>query len=381
MRHFSAQLPPKSNYVRQARQFLEDCLIKNVPIDEISFKLYVGGKKPHQVSPIRKFILFYQTIGQPTVIPNPPGSTLSDAVDELIDWFLNDATGLRGEYSRRTYQQALNTFFTFMEAQKRAGQHAQLTASFVETYVNYQKNKANNLSPYTINLHLSAIKQLTAWCVRRRDRLELTQTQVNDLRDIEAIKGLAVTHTYHKESLSADQREQLLTGVKSARDLAILYLLSYEGLRTIEVCRLRFKDLDFDRQQLHVLGKGKNDTEPIKFFEACQQIIKAYLQANDWWPIRDQKMNEYLFENATPPKGPLKTNQIRYIVDKTLRGHGLKKKGYSAHSLRHTVAQLLIEANIPLEYVQEHLRHKKIETTQVYTRKKTKQVYFEIMPD
>lgn len=381
MRHFSTQLPPKSNYVRQARQFVEDCLIKNVPIDQISFTGYVAGKKPHQVSPIRKFVLFYQTIGQPTVLANPPGSTLSNAVDELIDWFLSDTTGLRGEYSKRTYQQALNTFFTFMEAQKQAGRFAQLTASFVETYVNHQKNKVRKLSPFTINLHLSAIKQLAAWCIRRRERLDLTQEQVNDLRDIDAIRGLALTQTYHKESLSAGQRDQLLTGVESARDLAILYLLSYEGLRTVEVCRLQVKDLDFEGQTLHVLGKGKNNTESIKFFHACQQVLKAYLQANEWWPISDDKRNDYLFENDPPKKGPLKTSQIRYIVDKTLRKQGLKKEGYSAHSLRHTVAQLLIEANIPLEYVQQHLRHKKIETTQVYTRKKTQEVYFSILPD
>jgi len=53
----------------------------------------------------------------------------------------------------------------------------------------------------------------------------------------------------------------------------------------------------------------------------------------------------------------------------------------SAHSLRHTVGQLLLENGVSLKHVQQHLRHETIETTQFYTKKQTIKSYLKQMPD
>ncbi len=158
------------------------------------------------------------------------------------------------------------------------------------------------------------------------------------------------------------------------RDKAIISLLALEGLRTVEVTRLRLGDLDVARHQLLVLGKGKNTKKAIKLFAACSQVLQAYLTERDRWPIQPGCQAEFLFPD-------LKTHQIRYIVDKELKRHGLKRAGMSAHSLRHTVGQLLLEQGVTLEHVQQHLRHETMETTQFYTKKKTLKTYFRQMPD
>ncbi|MCY7355893.1 MAG: tyrosine-type recombinase/integrase, partial [Rudanella sp.] len=137
---------------------------------------------------------------------------------------------------------------------------------------------------------------------------------------------------------------------------------------------LKLGDLDFDRHQLHVLGKGRSTKKAIKFFAACRQVLQTYLEETDRWPIPTGRRGESLFAE-------LKTHQIRYMVDKQLRKHGLKRVGMSAHSLRHTVGQLLLEEGVSLEHVQQNLRHETLETTQFYTKKKTRKTYFEQMPD
>lgn len=380
IRHFSDQLPQKSNYARIARRFVEHCLTNDLPLNEISYHQYIAGKKPHQISPLKRFWFFYQSIGSPTIILNPTRRGLSPAINELVQIFLKGGTGLE-ENSKQTYGQALKAFFTYMEEQKQAGQLAALTPSFVEEYVNDMVSR--DLSPFTINLHLSAIKQLSAWCIGKRDRLGLLGSQLENLRDIAGVKGRTIDKSYHKDSLDEGQRDELLSSVDSLRDLAILYLLAYEGLRTVEVTRLRLGNLDFQQKLLHVQGKGQHGTKPIKFFKACLPVLQAYLTQKEWWPIPDGEKRTYLFDNGKKgiAQGPLQTYQIRYIVDKALRRNGLKKQGMSAHSLRHTVGQLLIEAGIELEYVQQHLRHASMETTQIYTRKKTETLYFKKMPD
>jgi integrase/recombinase XerD len=378
---FARVLPANSNYTSYARQFVMDCLSQQVPLNEETYKAYIATRKPFQVSPLRRFWFFYQTLGCPVIIANSVIEVLSPAIMHLLKQFADEVTGL-ADNSLETYSQGLTAYFTYASGQNTdIDPFDVLKARGVQNYI---KNLVSrDKSAFTINLHLSAIKQLATWCIRKRNRLALTEHQIDNLRDIADVKGKKTKRTFHKDSLDTSQRDELLTHIDSERDLAILYLLSYEGLRTIEVTRLRLENLDFERKLLHVQGKGRDDTSPIKFFQACLPVLKAYLEKKGWWPIPVKENRAYLFDNGKvgEANGPMKTHQIRYIVDKALRKHGLKTKGMSAHSLRHTVGQLLIEEGIPLEYVQQHLRHATMETTQIYTRKKTQQLYFDKMPE
>jgi integrase/recombinase XerD len=59
----------------------------------------------------------------------------------------------------------------------------------------------------------------------------------------------------------------------------------------------------------------------------------------------------------------------------------LKRTKLSAHSLRHTAGQILIQQGIPPIHVQRQLRHEQFETTQFYIKKQTERDYMEQMPD
>lgn len=369
---FGAELPPASNYPRHARAFVEACLKEGQGVDGLSFARYATGLPPNRVSPLRKFLLFYQRIGQPRIVADARRSSIPPAANGLVLRFIRQAKNLRGDHSKDTYTRALNAFFTYVGEQQQLGQPASLGAQTVTDFV--EQLKAEDYSPFTINLYLSALKQLIRWCIRRRAELGLTAQQLEDLRDVEGVRGLAVERTFYKDSLEAHQRRQLLDTPQSEKDLAILALLALEGLRTVEVTRLRLGDLDFDGAQLRVLGKGKHTRKAIKFFADCQRVLARYLVSIDRWPLRPEWRGEPLF-------GELKTHQIRYIVDKQLRQMGLKRTGMSAHSLRHTAGQLLLEAGVSLEHVQQHLRHETLETTQFYTKKRTQKTYLETMPD
>lgn len=369
---FAAELTSTSNYPRHAKAYVKDCLRKKVPIDGISFSRYTTELAANRISPIRKFVLFYQQIGQPDVIADPPRVRVPPAANELILRYIRQAKNLRGDNSKLTYTKALNAFFVFVDEQQREGAPASLSGQTVSDYVDHLRQ--NDYSPFTINLYLSAIKQLANWCIQQRSDLGLVEHQLNDLRDVDSVRGLTVERTFYKESLESVEREQLLQSSLPLREMAMLVLLSIEGLRTVELTRLRLSDLDFERHVLHILGKGKNTRKPIRFFAACRQVLQAYLDEEGRWPVGAGQRSEFLFPD-------LKTYQIRYIVDKQLQRLGLKRQGMSAHSLRHTAGQLLLETGISLEHVQQHLRHETLETTQFYTKKMTQKTYLQQMPE
>ena len=364
--YFEAWLHKPNNYPRIARAYVEYCLENNFGIDFISLNLYGVGKKGNRVSPVRKFLKFYQLQRQPRIVADPPASEkISPAANELILGYLNEATHLRGDQSRENYTKALNAFFEYMESEVTAGRPASYSALTVGQYVNHLRTK--KLSAFTINFYLSVIKQLTVWVIKNRTHLGLSPEQVENLHEIAGIRGLRIERGFYKESLCESERDELLDGIEDVADRAIVALLGIQGLRTIEVCRLQVSDVDLERKQLWVLGKGKHTKKVIKLFEACAESLQIYIGTN-------RAKNTPLFPD-------LKTAQIRYRVDKYLKALGLKRPKVSAHSLRHTVGQLLIEKGVEPVHVQRHLRHEMFETTQFYIRKQTEKEYLKKMPD
>jgi len=368
---FTAWLEKPGNYPRLAKQFIFYCLKNKLPIDAGSLRIYAGGKAGNQTSPVKKFLFFYQMQGFPTVVPDPPKRRrVPPAANELILGYLADATHLRGDKSKENYTQALNAFFTYIADEQDAGRLATYSARTIGQYVNDLKQRG--LSAFTVNFYLSTIKQLTEWVIKHRSRLGLMDEQADGLRDVAGIRGLTIERGFYKDSLDEAERDDLLASIDNITDKAIVALLVLEGLRTVEVTRLTVGDIDFTKNLIQVRGKGKNTKKAIKFFDSCAQIVRQYLQSGESVPLKVPSSSA-LFPD-------LKTAQIRYRVDKYLKALELKRKGMSAHSLRHTTGQILIDKGVEPVWVQRHLRHELFETTQFYIKKKTERDYLEKMP-
>ncbi|GAB3719262.1 hypothetical protein GCM10027592_62750 [Spirosoma flavus] len=365
--YFAAWLPKPGNYPRIVRPYLVYCLTNKYSIDRFSLSLFAAGLPANRISPLRKFLLFYQIQGLPQLTADPPPtSTKIPAANELILGFLHDSITLRGEESRDTYTKSLNAFFRYLADEQGQGNQASFSGQTVGRYVEWLKKEG--LSAFTVNIRLSAIKQLAAWVIKNRSQLGLVADQVDSLRDVDAVRGLTTERKFYKDSLERAERDELLNSIEDAADRALVALLVIEGLRTVEVTRLRVGDIDFERKQLWVKGKGKDTRKDVHLFDSCAQALISYLQDKSYWPIPPQA-GKALWTD-------LKTYQIRYRVDKYLRQLNLKRPRLSAHSLRHTTGQLLIQEGVEPIHVQRHLRHELFETTQFYIKKQTEKDYY-----
>lgn len=365
--YFAAGVAKPGNYPRLVRPYLEFCLANQYTIDRFSLGLFAAGLPPNRISPLRKFLLFYHTQGTPRLVADPPPSAKTiPAANELILGFLSDSTTLRGDESKDTYTKSLNAFFSYLADEQLQGRLASFNGQTVDRYVAWMRQA--DLSAFTVNLRLSAIKQLAAWVIKNRGQVGLLPDQVDALRDVAAVRGLTTERKFYKDSLARAERDTLLNAIEDTADRALIALLVTEGLRTVEVTRLRVGDIDFERQQLWIKGKGKATRKDVHLFPACAQALRTYLQDSKYWPVSAQP-GKALFAD-------LKTYQIRYRTDKYLNQLGLKRPRISAHSLRHTTGQLLIQEGIEPLHVQRHLRHELFETTQFYIKKQTEQDYY-----
>jgi site-specific recombinase XerD len=133
------------------------------------------------------------------------------------------------------------------------------------------------------------------------------------------------------------------------------------GLRIGEVCQLKQVDINFGDQQLMIHnGKGKVD-RMVYFSLEVQNSLLSWLNQRGYESI-------YCFASQRSTKVPLHATIIRTWMKNYLQEQGLSEKGYTPHSLRHTFATNLLNADIPLVVLKDLMGHRSMDQTLMYAK-------------
>lgn len=182
------------------------------------------------------------------------------------------------------------------------------------------------------------------------------------------IKSPKRKNAYLKEHLRENQIAELLAHYEgNTRDYAIVNLLLRTGLRCIEIVRANVEDITFKGGQriLKIWGKGRDERDAfVVLTDKAYTPIKAYLDTR-----KSATLKEPLFISTSNRNlcGRLTTRTISKICKEGLCAIGLDAHEYTAHSLRHTTAVMLLKHGT-LSDVQSVLRHASPVTSQIYTK-------------
>jgi integrase/recombinase XerD len=188
-----------------------------------------------------------------------------------------------------------------------------------------------------------------------------------DLAD--TLPGVATWRLSHlPKSLPAEQVERLLAGCDRStatgkRDYAILLLLARLGLRGGEVVAMTLDDLDWERGEIVVRGKGQR-LERLPLPAEVGAALACYL-----CDVRPACTTRRVFIRMLAPRqglaGPV---AICCIVRRALRRAGLDPDFKGAHLLRHSLATNLLRRGASLGEIGQLLRHRQPTTTQIYAK-------------
>jgi len=171
--------------------------------------------------------------------------------------------------------------------------------------------------------------------------------------------------------LTYDQIKKSLE-ISDPRDRAIMEILYSCGLRASELVGLNVSDVDFNRDEVKIKGKG-NKQRIVPLGRMAKGAVLIYLD--------NRKSNvPQLFLNNRG--GRLTTRSIQYIVRKHLMKLA-RAAGTNPHILRHSFATHLLENGADLRAVQELLGHSSLSTVQIYTHlttKRLKEIYIKKHP-
>jgi integrase/recombinase XerC/integrase/recombinase XerD len=168
--------------------------------------------------------------------------------------------------------------------------------------------------------------------------------------------------------LSMEQMRSLLEGIPARtplelRDRAMLELAYSCGLRCEEIVNLDLGALDFETEQLRVLGKGSKE-RLLPVGEPAQRALQRYTERGRHALAADPR-EQALFLSKSGRR--LSNSDVTRRLGLWVREAALAA-GVSPHSLRHSFATHLLEGGADLRVIQELLGHASISTTQVYTR-------------
>lgn len=265
----------------------------------------------------------------------------------------------------RNYGHYLNRFvewFTKRADKKDIKELDQEILRKYRVYLNrYLDDHGDPLSKKTQSYHIIALRSWLKWLIKN-DALVLQPEKVD----------LPKAESQHMQFLSTEQMERLLDrpnpGKKAGlRDKVILEVLFSTGLRVSELVSLNRDQVDINRREFGVIGKGRRPR--VVFLSDHAAIwLERWLKSreDDWRPvfIRFSGKKPELYEGGE--KMRLTTRSVERIVAKYARQAKLPVK-ITPHGIRHTFATDLLSNGAGLRDVQEMLGHKNIATTQIYT--------------
>jgi len=225
---------------------------------------------------------------------------------------------------------------------------AKTSSSDIDYFVS--SARAKGLSPSTINISLSTLKELFDFLredgqmqvqpiIRRRHRLFAPTTLPKPVAEEDLIKLFKV--------------------IDSLRDRLIFLLMLRCGLRVSEVCRLTWQAVDLQASTIRV-NNGKGQVDRIAY------ISPDLEKALDLWHQRSPQ-SDYLFPSRKVRLAPLGRREIHCLMSKYLRLASIDKR-YYPHCLRHTFATQLLNAGVSLEVLKELMGHRSIQMTLRYTQ-------------
>ena len=224
-----------------------------------------------------------------------------------------------------------------------------LTETQLREYFLYLKNETP-LAPASIKMAFHGIRfffrhtEPRQWQTLERLRVRIPKT----LPDI----------------LTLDEVHRLIETTRTPHYRAYFWTVYSLGLRLNEGLHLQVGDIDSGRKLVHVhRGKGAKDRY-VPLPARTLHVLRHYWHThrNPLWLFptvgRDRKA-------ASTAAEPLSRPSVQGAMRRVVRQLGLRKR-ISIHTLRHSYATHLLEANVNLRLIQQYLGHSSLQTTTLY---------------
>lgn len=297
--------------------------------------------------------------------------------------------------SIEAYKRDLLDYFLYLSSIKKAPIEA-----CYRDICNFVTEISKRLSERSVARKISTIRKyylflFSEGLIKENPALEIEIPKYNkkipDILSVEEIKSF-INFLQEEIDICIKQNQK---PHKELRILAIINLLYASGMRVSEIASIKLKDIlvndkksdKIDARDMFVIKSKGNKERLIVSNKNAVDAILNYLPFRDEFlannsenknnikkPVAKTKFfhsNEYLFPSRSK-SGHLTRQNIHLILKEYLKEAGIRHQNISPHTIRHSFATHLLEGGADIRIIQQLLGHCSINTTQIYTHLKYK---------
>lgn len=277
-----------------------------------------------------------------------------------VDWTIKFLTWLEKEkkYSQhtvRSYHTDLQKFKLFLKLQFETESMLDVGKSEIRTWI--MSMLSEGLAESTVNRKLVSLSTYYSYGLKNeiveKNPVELISRPKQPKRLASFIEESTLSAVLDSNNYSHD-----FDGMRSQLVLELLYNC---GLRVSELIGLSFKDVDYSRSEVKVLGKG-NKERSIPIGGNLVSLIKNFSVIRNNEGFNSMPNDKLIVSDKGTDAYPM---LISRIVNKVLKRYANVSKT-NPHVLRHTFATHLLNNGSDINAIKDLLGHESLASTSVY---------------
>lgn len=259
--------------------------------------------------------------------------------------------------SYREYEIQLSRFLVFLHS-KGIQSVKDISLDVVRLYI-MQQNPEHRSMMYVAVL---IAKRFLKWLYENKKIGTNIAIRVPSVKTVSQPK---IPSVYTKDEIATLLSKVDRGNPKGKRDYLVLILASYLGMRSSDICRLTFENIDWEGNAINIVQIKTDIPVSLPLLPEVGNAIVDYLKGG-----RPQSDERRILLNASAPYGPMRSTTVYSIVSASFRKAGIDTtdKRHGAHSLRHSLASRMLEDHTAMPVISESLGHSDTNSTMYYLR-------------
>ncbi len=341
---------------------------RNIPLDlsnadslqRVAYRLALDGKEllesnhslPYSFQLIQEYVKYgeiYSTIST-TNLTGPIS-------DEIIGYLSIKKSEHLRVATYREYEIQLSRFLCFLHGQE-IEKVTDITTGIVQLYIMGLKpeHKSNTY------IAILMVKRFLHWLYENH---LIQQNIAVRIPSAKIVNQPNLPSVYSKEEISRLLASVDRGNATGKRDYLVLVLASYLGMRSSDICNLRFENIDWESSCINIVQIKTDQPLTLPLLPEVGNAIIDYLKHG-----RPQSDDTHVLLNISSPFSPMQTSMIYQVTTQDFRRAGIdiSNRRHGAHSLRHSLASRMLEGQTAMPIISEALGHTETNSTMYYLR-------------